>query len=297
MRSDLAAEARAAFWFLTPALALIFVFFVLPIVAAFALSLTDFDLYALADPANVRLVGFANYSRLLADPLFWKALGNTFYFALGAGVLSVAVGLGGALAVNSRLTRLQPLWRTLFFAPYVTTLVAVAVVWRYFYQPRFGLLARLSDLVGLPQIDWLGDPRFAMPAIILLAVWKGFGYNLILFIAGLRAIPESLYEAAAIDGASPWDRLRHFTLPMLAPTFFFVATVTTIGSLQLFAEPYVMTRGGNPMNATLSVVLLMFKEGFRWWNLGYAAAVAFVLFAVVLLVTLAQSLILRPRRA
>ena len=136
------------------------------------------------------------------------------------------------------------LFRTVFFLPVVTTLVAVAVVWRYLYHPRFGLLNQLLGAVGIGPIDWLGDPRWAMPAIILLAVWKNFGFNMVIFLAGLQTIPERLYEAARLDGAARWQQLRHVTLPMLAPTFVFVGVMTMIGYLQLFAEPYVMTQGG-----------------------------------------------------
>ncbi len=166
------------------------------------------------------------------------------------------------------------------------------MVWRYLYQPRYGLLNYGLSRLGIAPIDWLGDPAWAMPAIILLAVWKNFGFNMIIFIAGLQNIPGHLYEAARIDGASGWQQFRHLTLPMLAPTFLFVAVITMIGYFQLFAEPYVMTQGG-PSNRTLSVVLLMYQEGFRWWNMGYAAAVAFVLFAIILAATLVQ---LRLRR-
>jgi multiple sugar transport system permease protein len=169
----------------------------------------------------------------------------------------------------------------------VTNLVAVAVVWRSIYHPGFGPLSRLLVAIGLPPADWLGDPRLAMPAIIVMAIWKGFGFNMVIFIAGLQSIPSRLYEAAALDGASAWGQFRHITLPMLAPTFVFVVVVTLIGHLQLFAEPYVMTQGG-PADSTLSVALLMYREGFRWWNLGYAAALALVLFLLILGGTLAQ---------
>jgi len=289
----LPAEARAAFWFLLPALSLIGVLFLLPALGALLLSFTDFDLYALADPRNARFVGLGNYRHLLGDPVFWNALSNTFYFVLLGGPLSIAVSLGAALLVNSKLTRARTLYRTVFFAPVVTTLVAIAVVFKYLYHPRFGWLDWLLVHLGLPAVDWLGDPRFAMPAIILLAVWKNFGYNMVIFIAGLQAIPPSLYEAARIDGAGAWTQFRRVTLPLLSPTFVLVGLLTMIGYFQLFAEPYVMTRGGGPLDSTLSVALLMFKEGFRWWNLGYAAAVAFALFAVVLLVTGAQILVQR----
>jgi multiple sugar transport system permease protein len=280
-------EARAAALFLTPALFVLFAFFFLPVIAGFALSLTDFDLYSLGDIHNVRFVALHNYAAILKSGIFWTAIGNTLYFALVGGPLTVAVSLSAALLVNAKAARFKPLFRTIYFAPVVTTLVAVAVVFRFFYHPRFGALSRLLAVLGLPQIDWLGDPRWAMPAIILLAVWKNFGYNMIIFIAGLQAIPDDLYEAARIDGAGAWQQFRHITLPMLGPTFLFVGIVTAIGYLQLFAEPYVMTYGG-PLNKTLSAVMLMYKEGFRWWRMGYAAAVAFLLCLVITLATALQ---------
>jgi len=283
---------RAAWIFVAPALGAIALFLFVPVAASLALSFTDFDLYAVASLGNLRFIGLGNYRALLEDPLFWRALRNTAYFAFVGGPLSVAVSLAAALAVNARAARWRPLFRTIFFLPVVTTLVAVAVVWRYLYHPRVGLFDQLLRAVGLPAVDWLGDPRWAMPALILLAIWKGFGFNMVIFVAGLQSIPERLYEAASLDGANAWQRLRFVTLPQLAPTAFFVAVMAMIGSLQLFAEPYVMTQGG-PANATLSVVLLMFQEGFRFWNMGYAAAVAFVLFAILLAGTALQ-LRLRP---
>jgi multiple sugar transport system permease protein len=274
-------------WFVAPALAAILLFFLVPVVAALVLSFTDFDIYAVADPAHLRVVGAGNYRRLLEDPRFWVALRNTAYFVVVAGPLSVATSLGAALLLHVRLVRFRALFRTIFFLPVVTTLVAVAVVWRYLYHPRYGLLNQLLAALGVGPIDWLGNPAWAMPALILLAVWKNFGFNMVIFVAGLQAIPERLYEAARLDGAGAWQQFRAVTLPMLAPTFLFVAVITMIGYFQLFAEPYVMTQGG-PAEATLSVVLLMYEEGFRWWRMGYAAAVAFVLFAVILGATLLQ---------
>jgi len=279
--------SRAAFFFLAPALLVLALFFFLPVAAALLLSFTDFDIYALASLENTRFVGLRNYIALLNTPLFWKALKNTFYFVLVGGPLSVAVSLLAALAVASKLTRFKTLFRTVFFAPVVTTLVAVAVVWRYLLHTRYGFLNAALGVFGVAPVDWLGDPKWAMPAIILLAVWKNFGYNMILFLAGLQNIPEQLYEAARIDGAGPWQQFRRITLPMLAPTFLFVAVITMIGYFQLFAEPYVMTRGG-PVQSTVSIVYLMFEEGFKWWNMGTASAVAFVLFAIVLVATLIQ---------
>jgi multiple sugar transport system permease protein len=277
-------------------LAAIAVFFVLPVAAALGLSLTDFDIYAVADLANLRFVGLANYGRLLADTSFWNALGNTLTFAAVGGTLSVATSLGGALLLEAPLARARGFFRTVYFLPVVTTLVAVAIVWRFLYHPRIGLLNRVLESAGLPAVDWLGDPAWAMPAIIGLAIWKNFGWNLVIFAAGLQAIPERLYEAARLDGASGWQQLRHVTLPLLLPTTSFVVLMTAIGSLQVFAEPYVMTQGG-PGDATRSLVLLMYEQGFRWWNLGHAAAIAFVLFAIVAAFTTAARRLTREASA
>ena len=271
--------------FIAPALVLIVVFFVVPVVASALLSLTDFDIYAVASRANLRIVGLENYRRLTSDPLFWVALRNTFVFVVVAGPFSIGLSLAAAILVNARTVRFRALFRTIFFLPVVTTLVAIAVVWRYIYHPRFGLLNYALGAVGIGPIDWLGDPRFAMPAIILMAVWKNFGFNMVIFVAGLQSIPERLYEAARVDGAGATSQFRWVTLPMLAPTFLFVLVITMIGYFQLFAEPYVMTQGG-PAHATLSLVMLMYLQGFRWWTMGYAAALAFILFAIILALTL-----------
>jgi multiple sugar transport system permease protein len=287
-------ENRAGWWFVTPALLLIGVFFVLPVLAALVMSFTDFDLYAIGDFANARFVGLANYSALIHNPVFWLALKNTFYFALVAGPLTVLVSLGAALLVNAPLTRFRGVFRSIYFTPFVTTLVAVAIVWRYLYHPQYGLLNHVLGWFGIDPINWLGDPHWAMPAIILLAVWKNFGYNMLILIAGLQSIPEELYEAARLDGAGAVRRFRHVTLPMLGPTMLFVAVITMIGFFQVFTEPYVMT-GGGPLKATETVVLLMYEEGFRWWRMGVAAAYAFTLFLVILAGTLIQSRLQRVK--
>ncbi len=278
---------RAAWWFVAPALLVIAVFFFLPIVAALLISLTDFDIYALADLANLRFVGFGNYLKLLQTPLFWQALGNTLYFVAVGVPLSIGASLGAALLLHSRLARFKPFFRTALFAPVVTTLVAVAVIWRYMFNTRYGLLNYALGGLGIDPIDWLGDPHWAMPAIILFAVWKNFGYNMIIFLAGLQSIPEELYEAARIDGASVWRQFASVTLPMLSPVVMLVGILTIAGYFQLFAEPYVMTQGG-PLQSTVSVLYFMYEEGFKWWNLGSASAVAFVLFLLIFAVTALQ---------
>jgi len=291
MRAGLAGWA-----FVAPALLIIGVFFFLPVLAAFAVSLTDFDLYALADLRNLRFVGIENYLELLKSRDFWRALGNTCYFVLAGVPLSIGVSLGAALLLNSRLTRWPALFRTLYFAPVVATLVAVALVWRYLLHTRYGLLNWALGFLGVHPIDWLGDPRWAMPAIILFAVWKNFGYNMIIFVAALQAIPADLYEAARLDGANGWQELRRVTLPLLRPTMLLVAVLTVAGYFQLFAEPYVMTEGG-PLQSTMSVLYLMYEQGFKWWNLGSASAVAFLLFLIVLAVTALELRFSRARDA
>src|SRR5439155_4739483 len=185
---------------------------------------------------------------------------------------------------SSRLTLAPAFFRTAFFAPVVTTLVAVAVVWRYLLHTRYGLLNYALARIGIHPIDWLGDPHWALPAIILFAVWKNFGYNMVIFLAALQSIPADLYEAARLDGASLWQEFGRITLPMLRPTLLLVSILTMAGYFQLFAEPYVMTQGG-PLQSTVSVLYFMYEEGFKWWNLGSASAVAFLLFVLMIAVT------------
>jgi multiple sugar transport system permease protein len=276
---------RVAWLFLAPAMVILGVFFLLPVIAALLLSFTDYDLYALADIHNLRFIALNNYIELLHRPLFWSALGHTLYFVAVGVPLSMLVSLGAALLLNSPLARCKPFFRTALFAPVVTTVVAVAVVWRYLFNTKYGLINVALGWVGIHPIDWLGDPHWAMPAIILFAVWKNFGYNMIIFLAGLQAIPVELYEAARIDGASFWQQFRHITLPMLGPTLLMVGILTVSGYFQLFAEPYVMTEGG-PLESTTSVLYMMYDEGFKWWNMGSASAIAFLLFIIVFAVTI-----------
>ncbi len=285
MKQPMARAMQWAAWsFVGPALAAIVVFFVLPVLAALVLSFTDFDLYALADLRNLRFVALDNYLHLLGRPLFWQALGNTLYFVLVGVPLSMATSLAAALLLHSRLARWKAFFRTALFAPVVTTVVAVAVIWRYLFHVRYGLLNYGLGHWGVAPIDWLGDPHWSMPTIILFAVWKNFGYNMIIFLAALQSIGQDLYEAADMDGANTWQRFWHITLPMLGPTLLMVSIMTMAGYFQMFAEPYVITQGG-PLQSTYSVLYLMYDEGFKWWNLGFASAVAFVLFLLMLVVT------------
>jgi len=286
-RSRGAAEHRAGWLFVAPALSLITVFFAVPALLAFLLSFTDFDIYSLGHPEVTRFVGLANYRTLWNNADFWTALRNTLYYVAVGGPLSVVVSLAAAVMVNGKLTRWKPFFRSAMFAPWVTTIVAVALVWRYLYHPQYGPINAGLGLIGIGPIDWLGSTRWAMPAIILMSVWKNFGYNMLVFLAGLQTIPEELYEAAALDGATAWQRFRHITVPQLGPTFVFVGVVTMIAAFQIFSEPYVMTQGG-PLKSTTTLVLFMYEQGFRWWRLGLGAAVAVVLFLLTLAGTLLQ---------
>jgi multiple sugar transport system permease protein len=275
---------RAGWLLAAPALLVIGVFFALPVIAGLALSLTDFDLYALADIGTMRFVGLANYAHLLQTPLFWQALGNTFYFVVVGVPVSVGLSLGAALLLNARVAKWSSFFRTALFAPVVTTVVAVAVIWRYLLHTRYGLINQGLGSLGIDPVDWLGDPNWSMPSIILFAAWKNFGYNMIILLAALQAVPRELYESPRVDGAGPLRQFVDLTFPMLTPTLVMVGIMTISGYFQLFAEPYVMTQGG-PLRSTLSVLYFMYEEGFRWWNLGYASAVAFLLFVIIYVVT------------
>ena len=285
---DTARQSRLATMFITPVLAVILLVFVLPVVLAFALSLTDYSIYALADWSNLRLVDFANFVELFSTGLFWQALGNTFVFTALGVPMAIALSLFTALLMNSTMVRWKPVWRVLLFAPYVTSVVATAIVWRYVLGTRAGLLNAGLVALGLPGVDWLGNPRLAIPAILIFVTWKVFGYNMIVFTAALGAVPKDLMEAARIDGAGWWRRFVHVTLPAIGPVLLLATIMSVAGFLQIFAEPYVMTLGG-PAQSTVTVLYFMYEEGFTWWNLGLASAVSLVLFVLILALTFLQA--------
>ncbi len=275
-------------WFVAPAFIAIVVFFFGPALAALIISFTDFDIYALADLKNLRFVGFKNYIELLQTPLFWKALSNTLFFVFIGGPLSMAASLGAAILLNSQAAKFKNFVRTIFFAPVVTTLVATALVFKYLLHTKYGFLNFALSKFGIDPIDWLGDPKWAMPAIVLFVVWKSFGYNMVIFIAALQNVSSDLSDAAKIDGANSWQRFLNVTLPAIGPSILLVSIMTMTGFFQLFAEPYVMTQGG-PAEQTVTVLYMMYEQGFKWWNLGNASAVAFVLFLFMLLMTIIQT--------
>lgn len=286
------APIRIPLLLMAPAFLLLAVFLFLPILAAGLLSLTDWNVTAVLDSSLVRVTGLENYRRILTDEFFWIALKNTAVFSFIGVPATMAIGLLAAVALDQGFIRGRVVFRTGFFLPVVTTMVAVAVVWKFVYNPEFGILNWFMHTIGAEPRNWLNDPMLALPSLIVMAVWKNFGYSMVIFLAGLQGIPKEYYEAARIDGAGAWDRFLHITLPLLAPTTFFVAIMTTIGYLQFFAEPYIMTEGG-PDNATLSIVLYMYREGFKFYNLGYASAIAYVLFAIIVFFSFIQILLSR----
>ena len=286
-RRDLTGWAFAA-----PFVVLFGVFMALPIIASFVLSFTSFGLRDLQNPIGASFVGVDNYARLLSDAKFWKALGNTFYF-VGVGVpLTLGIGLLIASALSRGITRFRTAYRVGFYLPVITSIVAIAVVWRFLLNPDIGLINVLLRNVGIDGPNWLADKTLAMPAIIAMAVWRNLGFAMVVFIAGLQAIPAVLHEAASIDGAGRWASFRYVTLPMLRPTILFMLVITTIGYLQLFEEPFVMTAGG-PLDATLSVTMYMYQQGFEFFHSGYASAVAYVLFLIVAVIAVLQFKFLR----
>ncbi|MEG3125752.1 carbohydrate ABC transporter permease [Sphingomonas sp. GB1N7] len=281
-------QSRTAWLFTLPVLAVILLVFVVPTMLALVLSVTDYSLYALADWSNLTFVGLGNFVDLARNPLFWRSLWNTALFAILGVPAAIGASLFAALLLNSATVRWKPFWRVVLFAPYVTSIVATAVVWRFLLNTRFGVINYALGLIGVAPVDWLGDPRASIPAILIFVTWKIFGYNMVVFIAALSAVPHDLMEAARLDGAGFWTRFRHVTLPAIGPTLLLSAVMSVAGFLQIFAEPYVMTLGG-PAQSTVTIMYFMFDEGFKWWNLGQASTVAFVLFLMILMLTLVQT--------
>ena len=256
------------------------------------LSFTDFGLRDLRNPLGTDFVGLQNYQALLEDPKFRKAIVNTAYFVIVGVPLTLLLGLGAALALDRGIRRFRTVFRVGYYLPVVTSIVAIAVVWRFVLNPDQGLVNLVLAQVGIDGPSWLAEPALAMPSIIAMAAWRNLGFAMIVFIAGLQTIPAQLYEAASIDGAGRWQAFRHVTLPLLRPTILFLVVVTTIGYLQLFEEPFVMTEGG-PLDQTLSISMYMYQQGFEFFNQGYAAAIAWILFILVAIVAVVQFRLLR----
>jgi multiple sugar transport system permease protein len=275
-------ETTAAYGFLLPNLIGFAIFTFFPVLAALLISMTDWDL--LQAPT---WVGLENYQTLLTDPLFGKVLTNTALYVLGTVPLQMALALLVALALNQRIPG-QLFFRTAYFMPVVASTVAVALVWRWIFNYDFGLLNSFLYMIGIQDPpNWLGSTRTALISIIIMSIWQQVGYSMVLFLAGLQGVPQQLYEAAEIDGAGSWGRFFYITLPMLSPTTFFILIIGIINSFQVFDQALIMTQGG-PANATNTIVYHIYRNAFQFFKMGYASAMAWVLFAVIFVVTLLQ---------
>jgi multiple sugar transport system permease protein len=278
---------KAIIAFIGPSIILLLIFMLIPILVSLTLSFTDFNVFAIYDWSNASFIGFENYNNLMKDPLFWKALLNTLYALVVAMPLTIILALSFAALLNRETTYFKNFFKVSFYLPSITNTVAIAIVWSWMLNPDYGLINWFLGLIGIQGPNWLGDPAWAMPSVIMLVVWKAVGYNIILFTAGLQNIPDYLYEAAELDGASKFQKFLHVTIPSLRPTIFFVTVMTIIGYLQLFEEPYMLTSGG-PLDSTLSIVLYLYRQGFRFFKLGYASSIAFVLFIMIFALTFIQ---------
>ncbi len=279
-------EWLAGYAFLAPSFIILVVFTYFPV--AYALGLSFFKWRIMRGEPTFN--GLTNYELLLTSEDFWQAVGNTVYFAAGSIPTGMAIALFIALLLNRPL-RARTIYRTAFFLPTVTSMVAVSVVWMWIYHPDVGLMNYLLNLLHLPSIRWLNDPRWAMPALIILGIWKGLGYNVIIYLAGLQNIPQHLYEAAQIDGANRLQLFRHVTWPLLTPTSFLILIMAVINSFQAFTEFHVMTQGG-PIGSTTVIVYYLYQQAFQQFNMGYGSALAIVLFLIILGLTLIQNKVL-----
>ncbi|MEP7330457.1 MAG: sugar ABC transporter permease [Terracoccus sp.] len=286
-------QTRAAWILAVPFCVLFLTFTAWPVVQSLFMSFTDTKARDLRDPFNVNIIGLDNFTKALGDPVFRKAALNTVYFVVVGMPLTLALALAAAVALDKGITRFRSVFRLGFYIPVITSIVAVAVVWRFLLQDPGGLINTALGWVGIEGPNWLGDPGSSMPALIMMASWRNFGTGMIIFLAGLQGVPQSLHEAAAIDGAGVWQRFRHVTLPLLRPTLLFVSVTTAIGYLQFFEEPFVMTQGG-PLNSTISVSMYTYNQ-FGFGNYGLASAMSYLIFIVIAIVTAIQFRLLRER--
>lgn len=268
------------FWgwvFVLPALIGTFIFIIIPVICSFGLSFMDWDLLNKA-----QFVGLKNYKMIFQDPLFGKILLNTIVYALATSVFAVIIPLVLASILNSKI-RGAEFFKTAYFLPFITPMIVIAIIWQWIFDPNIGILNYALKL----NINWLYDPNFAMPALIIVSVWKLIGYNMIIFLSGLSAMNQSLFEASKIDGANAFDTFRFITVPLLSPTIFFVIIITCISSFQVFDLIYLMTQGG-PLDSTNVLVYAIYKNAFEYFKIGQASAIAYVLFVIILALTAIQ---------
>lgn len=299
-----------AWFYLLPATAVLAVFWFFPVILSVIISFTNWK--GLDTWSTVKWVGLTNYKNVLSDPEFHKTLLNTLNYALYSVPLTIVISLIAALLLNTQICG-RSFFRTIYFLPFITTWVAISIVWRYFYDREFGLANYFLRMMGLPRLEWLSEPRgiwtvlfsqfgikvanpvlagpsLAMFAIILTTIWRGIGYYMVIFLAGLQNIDRSYYEAAEIDGASTWLRFKHITLPLLSPVTFFILVTSMINSFKVFVPQFIMTPSGGPDNTTVTIVFHLYEKGFQGlWLMGHASAIAYILFVIILIITLIQN--------
>jgi multiple sugar transport system permease protein len=282
-------EGFSAFLFLSPTLIIFSTFILFPVFFSFYLSFQQWNMFS----TETAFVGFDNYIRLLQNPEFWQVLKNTAIYTIGTVPLNMAMSLAVAYVLNKKIIGKKFL-RTAFFAPVIISPVAAAVIWRWIYDPNFGLMNYAIGFFGADAINWLNDPTAAMIALIIMGVWKTFGINMVLFAAGLEGIPEQYYEAAEIDGASRWSKFWNITLPLLTPTTFFIMVMSMITSFQVFDIVYVLTQGG-PLGSTKVLVFYVYEQAFQFFEMGYASAISYFLFVLLAFLTMIQVKYLKYR--
>ncbi|MED4128668.1 MULTISPECIES: carbohydrate ABC transporter permease [Shouchella] len=277
----------APYIFIAPAVLLLLLFAVLPIIIALTISFTDMDLRGISNWSAISFVGIENYRVLLSDPIFWTSMYNTFFYVIIGVPLVIISSLGAALLLNYSSNKLFRLFRVIYYMPAITNIVAIAVIWGFLYNVSYGLFNQVLLFFNTGPVPWLEDPTIAKLSLIILAVWKGIGINMLIYLAALQSIPKDYYEAATIDGASRTQQFFKITFPLLGFATFFITVTTLIGWLQFFEEPFVMTEGG-PLDGTISIALFIYQAGFSYSNFGYAAAASFVLFVIIIIATLIQ---------
>lgn len=280
-------RTKTPYFFIGPAVALLLIFSIIPIFIAVAISFTDMSLAGLADFSRINFVGLDNYVNIFGDKVFGQAMFNTAYYVIIGVPLVIIFSLALAIMINFGENRFFSFMRLVFYSPSITNTVAVSVVWMYLYNPTIGLLNHLLSYLNIGSVMWLTDPSTSKISLIIIAVWKAIGLNMLIFLAAIQGIPKEYYEAAEIDGANKWQQIIKITIPLLKFSIFFVTVTTLIGWFQFFDEPFVMTKGG-PLDSTLSVALFIYQSGFQYNKFGYAAAGSVILFIAIIIVTSIQ---------
>lgn len=289
-------QQRYSYLFIAPAISAFTVFVIIPVFASLFFSFTE---YNVMQPP--RWVGLSNYANLiLHDPRFWKAMRNTVVYVVGVVPPVICLSLLLALAIDQKI-RLKNFYKTIFFMPTVTSVVALSVIWKWLFAgEKYGLINHFLGKLGVQPIDWLMSTQWTLPAIMIMSIWAGLGYNMILFLAGLQTIPTALYEVADIDGAKSWSKFRHITLPLLMPTLIYVVIMSTIVSFQVFEQVYIMTAGtgggvGGVLDCALTIVAYLYERGFERFMMGYASAIAYILFVIIFFITLLNAKVIKSR--